>query len=250
MKIIVNSKYWPQIKSVMPNTIYNGLLTFYHKFNSIINTGGEVYCPICDKNHKNSNICPACGAGSRHKTIWLFLSRRTNILSNKISVLHFAPEYCFYRKFKKMTNMNYMSGDLNSPRAMKYIDITNIEYPDNYFDVLISSHVLEHVDNDIKAMKELFRVQKNGGWSIHLVPIDYTRKITFEDSSLNTPDKREKFYGHYDHKRIYGTDYKDRLENVGFEVDTIKVEEFCSEDEIRQMKLRKGFEVYFLKKPL
>jgi SAM-dependent methyltransferase len=250
--MIVNSKYWPKIKRTIPKHVFNSLLIFYYKFNSIIYSGKQVYCPICDKKFekfKKNNTCPACGAGSWHKAMWLFLSRRTNILTNnQLDLLHFAPEYCFYYKFKKMSHINYLSGDLNSPRAMEHIDMTNIDFPDNYFDVLLSNHVLEHVDNDIKAMRELYRVQKNDGWSVHLVPIDYTRRDTFEDQSINTPELRQKIYGHYDHKRIYGTDYKNRLESVGFTVEIIMIEDFASEDEMCQMGLKKGFEIYFCRK--
>ena len=142
-------------------------------------------------------------------------------------------------------NIKYLSADLGSPRAMVEIDMTNIKYPDNSFDVLISSHVLEHVGNDLKAMKELHRVQKCNGWSIHLAPIDYSRNETFENPLINSPGERKKIYGHWDHKRIYGKDYKKRLESSGFKVSVFKTEDFCDEYEIAKMGLKKDTEIYY-----
>ena len=127
---------------------------------------------------------------------------------------------------------------------MKKIDITKIEYPDNYFDVVISSHVLEHVTDDLTAIKELARVQNNNGWSIHLVPIDHQRDSTFEDPIINTPQKRLKYYGHHDHKRIYGTDYKNRLELMGFKVKIYKTSDFVKSTDIDKFNLDKNMEIY------
>lgn len=131
---------------------------------------------------------------------------------------------------------------------MVEVDMTNIQFRDNNFDVLISSHVLEHVENDLKAMKELYRVQNKVGWSIHLAPIDYSRQETFEDPSVTDPDERQRIFGHYDHKRIYGTDYKNRLESAGFLVSVLKTRDFCSEKEMLQMGLKNDTEIYYCTK--
>ena len=128
------------------------------------------------------------------------------------------------------------------------LDMSDITFPDGSFDVVISSHVLEHVNDDIKAMKELYRVQKSSGWSVHLVPIDHSREYTFEDPAITTPEERNRVYGHYDHKRIYGRDYKNRLESAGFRVEVFMTKDFCTEEEISRMGLFENTEIYYCRK--
>jgi len=249
MKITEN-KNWYKIKAFIPKQLFEPLLDFYYSIQSIGYFGKKFYCPVCESKLRKfkSKSCPKCGAGIRHRTLWVFLLRKTNFFKNKLSVLHFAPEHCFFKKIKKQYNIIYLSADLCSPRAMVAIDMCNINYPTNYFDVLISSHVLEHVDDDLKAMKELHRVQKKDGWAIHLVPIDYSRSDTYEDPLIKSPKERRDIYGHHDHKRIYGTDYKKRLESSGFNVENFKTEDFCDEKEIINMGLKKGTEIFYCKK--
>ena len=207
--ITSKSKSWYKIKSFIPGTLYEPLLDAYHGLRKYKYKGSNVFCPVCEEYSNkfipsgNVGICPACSSGSRHRAIYLFLKRRTTFFTQKMKMLHFAPEHCFYKTFKSQPNLSYTSADLDSPRAMVKVDITRIPYADNHFDVIISSHVLEHIPDDIKAMKELFRVANNRGWSIHLAPIDYNRDKTFEDPSIDTPEKKQEVYGHHDHKRIY-----------------------------------------------
>lgn len=249
MKITEN-KNWYTIKALIPKQLFEPLLDFYYYIQSIGYSGNNYYCPICESKLRifKSKSCPKCGAGIRHRTLWLFLLRKTNFFKSELDVLHFAPEHCFFKKMKNQHNIKYLSADLGSPRAMVEIDMTNIKYPDNYFDVLISSHVLEHVDDDLKAMKELYRVQKKDGWAIHLAPIDYSRIDTYEDPLIKSPKERQKIYGHYDHKRLYGTDYKVRLKSAGFNVEVFKTEDFCDEKEIINMGLKKETEIFYCKK--
>lgn len=117
-----------------------------------------------------------------------------------------------------MKNLEYISADLGSAHAKMKIDMTKIPFVNDFFDVVLSSHVLEHIGNDRTAMKEICRIQKPKGWSIHQVSNDKTRNQTFESPHIKTPDQREKVYGHHDHKRIYGLDYPNRLEQLGFNV--------------------------------
>ncbi|MEA3497349.1 MAG: methyltransferase domain-containing protein [Bacteroidota bacterium] len=247
---ITKNKNWYRIKSFIPKQLFEPLLYFYYGVQSIGYFGNNYYCPICKSKLRifKSGNCPNCGADIRHRTLWLFLLRKTDFFKSRLDVLHFAPEHCFYNKMKKQQNINYLSADLRSPRAMIEIDITNIKYPDNFFNVLISSHVLEHVDDDLKAMKELHRVQSIDGWSIHLVPIDYSRNDTYENSLIKSPEERMKVYGHHDHKRIYGKDYKNKLESSGFKVTVFKTEDFCEENEIAKMGLHKDTEIYYCRK--
>ena len=120
--------------------------------------------------------------------------------------------------FNSHSNINYINGDLYNPQADEVIDITSINYDDNVFDIIICSHVLEHIPKDELAMSELFRVLKPGGLAIIQVPISSVLVETFEDSSIIEPEDREKYFGQKDHVRIYGTDYIKRLKKSGFKV--------------------------------
>ena len=131
-------------------------------------------------------------------------------------MLHIAPERCFEPKLKKLLKRNYITADLYDSHAMIKMDITEIIYPDDYFDVIYCSHVLEHVQDDRKAMKEFYRLLKPGGWAILIVPIEAEK--TFEDPSITEPSDRLKIFGQEDHVRIYGNDYIDRLIEAGFRV--------------------------------
>jgi SAM-dependent methyltransferase len=195
-----------------------------------------VYCVVCEKSFKRFSPfgrgkrrtaqCPYCDSLERHRLFWKYLNEKTNFKNwNNISLLHFAPERIFYERFAAIRNINYVPCDLlperykfkNGPATQK-IDITSIPFQDNSFDVIICSHVLEHVPDDHLAMTELRRVMKPDGWGIFQVPIDYNRKETYEDFSITSAEGRLKAFGQSDHVRWYGADYKDRLANAGFHV--------------------------------
>ena len=154
----------------------------------------------------------------RHRLMWRYLRDESNLLQDCLKVLHFAPEPALQARFRAMPNLDYVSADLCSPRADVHFDICLSPYPDDTFDVILCSHVLEHILDDRKAMSELFRVMKPGGWGIIEVPLQPGRRETFEDQSVTTPTERERVFGQRDHVRIYGKDYYDRLRSAGFEV--------------------------------
>jgi SAM-dependent methyltransferase len=151
--------------------------------------------------------------------LWLYLKERTPLLTEPLSLLHIAPETFLGRTLRALPNIDYLSGDLESPAAMVKMDITDIQYPDASFDVILCNHVLEHVPADRQAMRELYRVLKPGGWAILQVPIDESRAETLEDPTIVTPEARQQYYGQYDHVRLYGRDYAERLSEVGFRVE-------------------------------
>ena len=171
----------------------------------------------------------------------------TNLFTDHLSVLHFAPEHILDRAFKSLGNLDYMTADLAPDRAMVEMDITNITYEDNSFDVILCSHVLEHVPDDKKAMSELFRVLRLGGWAILQVPV--LRKKTYEDPAIVTPEERERFFGQRDHVRIYGLDYRDRLESAGFNVKVDGYVRKFGSAKIRRYGLSKDDDIYFCTKP-
>lgn len=198
--------------------------------------GNNVLCPLCDSkykmfapfglNNRDNARCMNCGSLERHRLLWLYLNDKTDLFSGKpVKLLHFAPERKLYNVFSENPNIDYFPCDLN-PEEYNYegttkvikADITDIPFNSESFDVILCNHVLEHIPNDNKAMVELERVLKNDGWGILQVPIDYNREKTFEDSSITTPKEKEEAYGHFDHERWYGKDYKNKLINVGFTV--------------------------------
>jgi SAM-dependent methyltransferase len=150
--------------------------------------------------------------------LWLYLQQRTNLFSTPLKVLHFAPEFALQRRFRQCSNLDYISADLSEPEAMQKMDITAIPSANQTFDVILCSHVLEHIPDDRQAMRELHRVLKPGGWAILLVPIDMRREQTFEDPTVTDPQERLRLFEQTDHVRIYGRDYVQRLEQAGFMV--------------------------------
>jgi 2-polyprenyl-3-methyl-5-hydroxy-6-metoxy-1,4-benzoquinol methylase len=141
-------------------------------------------------------------------------------------MLHIAPEPIFARMFQTLPALRYFTADLNSQSASVKLDITNVAYKDSLFDVILCNHVLEHVEDDRKAMRELWRVLRPGGWAILNSPIDPERADTFEDWSITSPVDRERAFGQRDHVRLYGRDYKERLQKAGF---AVKVDRYIRE---------------------
>jgi predicted SAM-dependent methyltransferase len=170
--------------------------------------------------------CPNCGARDRTRLLWVYLENKTNLLHDELRVLHFAPERILEKRLKSQPNLDYVSTDLERPRAMVKADITELPFPDASFDVILCSHVLEHVEDDRKAMRELHRVLKPGGWGIVVVPISSRRSETFEDPTIVAPRDRERVFGQHDHVRIYARDFGARLEEAGF---TVRVEDYRRE---------------------
>ncbi len=209
----------------------------------------QVECPACGwkgpeflPNSLRPNArCPKCDSKERHRLYFLYL--KEHIPANRsIRVLHFAPEKIITRLFKSFNNVEYLSADLDPNKAMTQEDITNTSFESNSFDIIFCAHVLEHIPDDIKAMRELFRVLKPGGFAILQVPIKdiYNGRVinkTYEDFSITDPKKREHVFGQHDHVRIYGRDFKDRLENAGFKVNIEKYADKIGQDKLRRFVL-------------
>ena len=224
-------KYKPLIQRYAPelNLIYTRIKLSYYG-------GKNLYCPCCEHffrkfyphghSLRSTAICPNCGSLERHRLLLLYLYNKTNFFSEKIRVLHFTPSYALEKRFKKMSNLDYITTALVNPRAMIRMDIANIKFPDDNFDVILCYHILEHVKNDHRAMQELYRVLKPNAWAIIQVPIDFNLKNTLEDPNIVSAKDREYYYGHRNHLRQYGRDYIEKLENIGF---TVKIDDFINE---------------------
>jgi SAM-dependent methyltransferase len=172
--------------------------------------------------------CPWCGSVERHRLQWVYLRDMTNLFSRStepLEVLHFAPERGLQKRLKSLRNITYHGADLASVRAAEHFDICEIPYPDDTFDVILCSHVIEHVPDDRKAMSELFRVMKPGGWGLIEVPYDPKLDSTLQDPSITTDEGRIRAYGNKGHLRRYGRDFPDLLRAAGFEVTTHRATE-------------------------
>jgi len=191
------------------------------------------------KQRKNV-LSPSTLSLERHRLLWLYLKHETNFFSDQLKVLHFAPEQCFLKRFQALKNLDYTTTDLNSPIADVKADICNLPFQDNSYDVILCNHVLEHIPDDVKAMQELYRVMKPGSWGIFQIPQDLNRETTFEDNTITDKKERTKIFGQYDHVRVYGRDYFDKLRSIGFEVEAIDYTSSFTEEEIKQYCLAKG----------
>lgn len=187
---------------------------------------------------RENALSPSTLSLERHRLMWLFLQQETNFFTSDktLKTLHIAPEQCFLDIFRKQKNLDYITSDLESPIADVKADICNLPFDDNSFDVVFCNHVLEHIDDDTKAMKELYRVLKTEGMGIFQIPQDLSREKTFEDNSITDRKERAKIFGQYDHVRVYGRDYFNKLRSIGFKVDEVdytkkiapeKLERFC-----------------------
>lgn len=259
------------MKQVIKKLIPEGILNQYRKYRSNGNAnshdGNAVFCTICHSefnefgefgvgNRKNAR-CHKCGSLERHRLLWKYLNERTDLLTNgsKLKLLHFAPERIFYNIFSELQNIEYCPCDLmperyayNGKAKITQADITDIPFEDNSFDIILCNHVLEHIPDDARAMSELYRVMKKGGWAILQVPIDYSRETTYEDFSITDPQEREKAFGQSDHVRWYGRDYKNRLEKSGFIVNEDDYIHTFSQEEIFRYGFMDSELIYYCKK--
>ena len=198
------------------------------------------FLPYGYVNIRENVLSPGTLSLERHRLMWLYLQRQTDFFFKPAKVLHIAPEQAFYKRFKKLKHLDYTTADLYSPLADIKADITNLPFEDNVFDVIFCNHVLEHIPDDTKAMRELYRVMKPGGFGIFQVPLDMNRRETFQDDSITDPDERTRIFGQYDHVRVYGSDYFDKLANVGFKVEKVDFTKTMSDAEIDKFRLVKG----------
>ena len=201
----------------------------------------RMFLPYGYGNQRNNVLSPSTLSLERHRLLWLYLQNETDFFqselvsdatvtknkpiklrdaetSSALKVLHFAPEQEFYKRFKKQTNIEYTTTDLFSPLADVKADICNLPFNDNQYDIILCNHVLEHIPDDTKAMQELYRVLKPGGMAILQIPQDLKRAVTFADDSIVDQKERAKIFGQYDHVRVYGRDYFDKLRQIGFKV--------------------------------
>ncbi|WP_299246634.1 class I SAM-dependent methyltransferase [uncultured Aquimarina sp.] len=198
------------------------------------------FLPYGYGNQRDNVLSPSTLSLERHRLLWLYLQNETDFFSAKAKVLHFAPEQAFYKRFKNLKNLDYTTTDLNSPLADVKADICNLPFATNEYDIIFCNHVLEHIPDDTKAMQELLRVLKPGGMAILQIPQELSRATTFEDNSITDPKERAKIFGQYDHVRVYGKDYFDKLRSIGFQVNEVDYTNDLSKEEVIKYCLAAG----------
>ena len=197
------------------------------------------FLPYGYETQRPNVLSPSTLSLERHRLLWLYLLNETDFFMSKKKVLHMAPEQCFLKRFKKLKH-DYTTADLYSPIADVKADITNLPFEDESYDIIFCNHVLEHIPDDTKAMQELHRVLKKGGMGIFQIPQDLTRKKTFEDDTITDPKERAKIFGQYDHVRVYGRDYFDKLRSIGFRVKEVDYTKDLAPELVDKYRLAKG----------
>ncbi|KAA6301880.1 MAG: putative methyltransferase YcgJ [Candidatus Ordinivivax streblomastigis] len=211
--------------------INNRLL--WNRLTSVFYLGKTYHCNCCNNSfrifkskgntltkRKNAE-CPYCGSLERTRNLLLYIENETCILTGKVRLLHFAPEWALVPVLKKAEKLEYITADLNPNLADYPMDITNIPFPDESFDYIICMHVLGHVPDEKKAVDELFRVLKSDGVALIATIIDRENPHTFETEDADTPEKRLSYYSEPDLLRLHGTDFDQRLMKSGFRVEVI-----------------------------
>ena len=242
------------LKEIIPRKYLIRVKNIYLFMRSIFYAGNKYYCPCCEgrfskflslKNYPESYVmCPRCESLERHRLLWMYLTEKTNMFSGKKKVLHIAPEFSFLKLLSKMNGIDYVSADKESPFAEVKMDITKIQYDDNSFDIVFCNHVLEHIPDDKKAMQEIYRVLKPGGWAILQSPVNMKLERTFEDPKVVSPRERQRIFGQRDHVRKYGKDYSERLSNCGFIVNVNGYVRELHEEKINKYKLDRNEDIY------
>jgi SAM-dependent methyltransferase len=240
------------VRGVLPRQLQKKLLLIKYR-------GNNVGCPCCGStfstfwpsgpNNKPNTMCPKCNSMERHRLMWLYFHARPELLNRPMRLLHIAPEPIFERLFRSRPNVESLSADLDASQAMVAMDLTRIDMPNASFDAIVCSHVLEHIPDDGKAMREMCRILKPGGWAILQSPVENSRATTYENWSITSREDRLRHFGQEDHVRVYGRDYADRLRAAGFLVDVDRFGDKLGSDRVRYHSLQEDEDVYFCRKP-
>ena len=223
------------ILNLIPRPVLQRVAEWIVPVVGLLYLGKGKQCPLCGCQRRKflpygyvtsreNALCPNCLSLERHRLLWLWLVRESDIGRGAMALprlLHIAPEVALMRKFRKMyasTPDRYVTADLESPLADMHFDVQQIPLEAESFDAVICNHIMEHVEDDHKALSELHRILRRGGWGVILSPVELEREKTFEDDTITDRAERTRIFGQYDHRRIYGRDYAERLREAGFEV--------------------------------
>ena len=246
----------------IPRPVLQRLAALLMPVVGLLYRGRKYTCPVCGRSFRKflpygyvtpreNALCPSCLALERHRLLWLFLEKETDLFQSHPKLLHIAPEVCIMRHLKphyKACKDRYVTADLESPLADLHFDVEAIPLADNSFDVILCNHLLEHVTDDRKALAELHRILRPKGWGILLSPVDLSRATTFEDDTITDPEERTRIFGQYDHRRIYGRDYVERLREAGFEAEQIDYRNHFEQALVERYALPEDL-IYMVRKP-
>ena len=239
------------ILNLIPRPILQRMAGWAVPLLGLLYVGRGRECPVCGTKRRkflpygyvtsrDNALCPNCLSLERHRLLWLWLQRESDLFERCPKLLHVAPEVCLMRHLRKAYKgheVDYVTADLESPLADMHFDIQQIPLADNSFDVIFCNHIMEHVEDDLRAMRELYRVMSHGGWGVVLSPVELSRQNTFEDDTITDEAERTRIFGQYDHRRVYGRDYADRLRSVGFEVEDLDYAATFTEEDRQRFAL-------------
>ncbi len=262
-----------KIKKIIPFKIGKKIRGIWQRTQAVYYYGNKYECPFCGNTFRKmlpggydlpvikekqiigagrraNCICPRCYSTDRDRLIYLYLKNSSSIFTNQLDVIHIAPSGSLVALFSSLKNINYQSGvkyheGFYYSKDITLIDITKLSFKDQSFDVIFCNHVLEHIHDDRKAMSELYRILRPGGWAILQVPISNILDKTYEDPNITGSKEREVYFGQFDHVRIYGKDYTNRLEESGFKIQEVKPAIEWKENNIDKYAINKE-EVLFI----
>jgi len=212
-------------KRILPEKIRNDIHIALRKAKAPFLKGSRFECNVCGsrfrrllpKADRENAECPKCGALERTRLLLYYLQNETEIFEKRMKVLHFGPEPGLYAIISK-ADLEYVDADYNPAYANHVIDITNIHYTDDYFDLIICSHVVGYVTDEDKALEELYRVLSPNGMMLLLTFLNPESPDTIDHDWVNSPELRTIHYGEPDCLRLHGFNYKSILEDKGFTV--------------------------------
>jgi len=264
------------LKTLLPNSVSRSLKQTYLWLRGLFYTGSNYHCNICNRSFRKmlpggfdldvinekqivgaglrSHICPYCQSTDRDRLVKLYLDKSFDLKNDKFSILHIAPEPALFQKLSKYKNLVYHPAvkyheGIYYPTDIDLVDITDLYFEDSKFDIIICNHVLEHIENDELALKELFRVLRPNGTAILQVPYSKILSETYENKDMTTSKQREEHFGQFDHVRLYGTNYSSHLEQAGFKLRLFNPEESYEKQEIIKLALFKGEKLFVVEKP-
>jgi hypothetical protein len=217
---------------------------------------GEQYlCPLCDNGVLGfrpygigkTDWCPVCQSMRRHRLLWLFLQSRSTLLKPQMRILHLAPEIGLSVRLRRIPGVFYLSCDPQASGVLLRSSAENLSLASASLDGIICNHVLEHVPDDLGAMREFFRVLRPNGWAVITVPL--TGDPTEEEPNLADPKERERRFGQHDHVRHYGPDIKERLGMAGFKVEVITGKTLADTEELERFGVGMETLLYFCVRP-
>lgn len=220
-------------------------LKFIHRLSYRLGSGRT--CPVCGFNGRKflpagdpprpESRCPKCWARERHRLLWFYIENQMDLSNNDLDILYFAPTNPIVDNLRE-SGTNIITTDLVMDKVDVNSDITHLPFCDGTFDLIICSHVLEHIPDDRAAISEMYRVLDYGGEALIMIPKDKNRKQTYEDDSVVSPEDREKEFGQKNHVRWYGKDFHQRLKDAGFDLDVMTYSNELDEEIVEKHGLK------------